>query len=217
MKRRDFFEKAGLGSALLVLPTIEAASGARTAQQSGKNQGREDEEHKHDRHDDMNGPLASATVSFGQWDLTEPLDRFPNNSPRQVNNHQLIPNEAVIKAGGSVNFVISGFHHILVYGNGTKPSDINVSLTITPSQAPAPPLIDDPTNRIYRGLDPSVLPVLPAAPAMPPVAGQVMQDRVEVVRFTQPGRYLVMCGVLPHFIDPATGEFMMYGYVRVLK
>ena len=130
MKRRDFFEKAGLGSALLVLPTIEAASGTRTAQQSGRSQGREEEEHKHDRHDDMNGPLASATVSFGQWDLTQPLDRFPNNSPRQVNNHQLIPKEVVIKAGGSVNFVISGFHHILVYGNGTKPSDINVTMLI---------------------------------------------------------------------------------------
>ena len=216
MKRRDFFEKAGLGSALLVLPTIEAASGTRT-RQSGRNQGSEDEEHRHERQDDMNGPLASATVSFGQWDLTEPLDRFPNNSPRQVNNHQLIPKEVTIKAGGSVNFVISGFHHILVYGNGTKPSDINVSMTITPSQAPVPPLIADPTNRIYRGLDPSVLPVLPAAPATPPVAGQVMQDRVEVVRFPQPGRYLVICGVLPHFVDAATGEFIMYGYVRVLR
>ena len=217
MKRRDFFEKAGLGSALLVLPTIEAASGARTTQQSAGSQGREDDEHKHDRHDDMNGPLASATVSFGQWDLTQPLDRFPNNSPRQVNNHQLIPHEVVIKAGGSVNFVISGFHHILVYGNGTKPSDINVTMTIPPSQAPVPPLIDDSNNRIYRGLDPSVLPVLPAAPATPPVPGQVMQDRVEVVRFPQPGRYLVICGVLPHFVDAATGEFIMYGYVRVLK
>lgn len=217
MKRRDFFEKAGLGSALLVLPTIEAASGKVTAQQSGRSQGREEEEHRHDRHDDMNGPLASATVSFGQWDLTQPLDRFPNNSPRQVNNHQLIPKEVVIKAGGSVNFVISGFHHILVYGNGTKPSDINVSATIPPSQQPAPPLIDDPTNRVYRGLDPSVLPVLPGVPSTPPVAGQVMQDRVEVVRFPQAGRYLVICGVLPHFFDAATGEFIMYGYVRVLS
>ena len=44
-----------------------------------------------------------------------------------------------------------------------------------------------------------------------------MQDRVEVVRFPQPGRYLVICGVLPHFFDPATGEFIMYGYVRVLS
>ncbi len=44
-----------------------------------------------------------------------------------------------------------------------------------------------------------------------------MQDRVEVVRFPQAGRYLVICGVLPHFFDPATGEFIMYGYVRVLS
>jgi len=61
------------------------------------------------------GPQASATVSFGQWqtgpaDGPPPvleLDRFlpPNQSPRTRNNHQLIPNEVTIKAGGSVNFI----------------------------------------------------------------------------------------------------------------
>jgi hypothetical protein len=211
MKRRDFFEVAGIGSALAVLPSLEAmaAKAARRQPENGQNPV---EEHRHERRHDMVGPLASATVTFGQWDLTEPLDRFPNASPRLINNHQLIPKEVTIKAGGSVSFIISGFHHILVYGNKTKPSDINISLTIPTTIQPGPPLIDDPTNRIYRGLDPSVLPVLPggAAPAM------VMQDRVEVVRFAEPGRYLVICGVLPHFFDEATGEFMMYGYVRVI-
>jgi hypothetical protein len=37
-----------------------------------------------------------------------------------------------------------------------------------------------------------------------------------VVRFPNPGRYLVICGVLPHFFDPAAG-FIMFGYVRVLR
>jgi hypothetical protein len=46
---------------------------------------------------------------------------------------------------------------------------------------------------------------------------QMMQDRVEVVRFSEPGRYLVICGVLPHFYDAATGQFIMFGYVRVQK
>jgi len=29
-------------------------------------------------------------------------------------------------------------------------------------------------------------------------------------------RYLVFCGVLPHFFDTASGQFIMFGYVRVL-
>lgn len=211
MKRRDFFEMAGMGSALAVLPSLEAVAAKATRRPPGNEQAPV-EEHRHERRHDMVGPLASATVTFGQWDLTEPLDRFPNASPRLVNNHQLIPKEVTIKTGGSVSFIISGFHHILVYGNKTKPSDINISLTIPTTVQPGPPLIDDPTNRIYRGLDPSVLPVLPggAAPAA------VMQDRIEVVRFAEPGRYLVICGVLPHFFDEATGEFVMYGFVRVI-
>lgn len=35
-------------------------------------------------------------------------------------------------------------------------------------------------------------------------------DRVEVVQFAEPGTYLVICGVLPHFQEG------MYGYMRVL-
>ena len=37
-----------------------------------------------------------------------------------------------------------------------------------------------------------------------------LSDRVEVVHFPDPGRYLVICGVLPHFNDG------MYGYVEVI-
>ena len=68
-----------------------------------------------------------------------------------------------------------------------------------------PPLIDDPNNRLYRGLDPR-----PFATAVPPV-----QDRIEVVGFNTRGRYLVACGVLPHFFDNATQEFVMIGYIDV--
>src|SRR5215510_3251925 len=90
----------------------------------------------------------NATVSFGQWQ-TGPapgpppvleLDRFPNLSPRLRNNHQLIPNDVTIKAGGSVNFIIGGFHHPIVYDDGTRPTDIDVNSTITttgPTPSPA--------------------------------------------------------------------------------
>jgi hypothetical protein len=45
---------------------------------------------------------------------------------------------------------------------------------------------------------------------------QPLQDRVETVRFPSPGRYLVICGVLPPFFDAATGQFVMFGHVKVL-
>ena len=96
-------------------------------------------------------------------------------------------------------FVIAGFHHIAVYGPGTTLESINETLTqpVTlppPMPDPFPPLINDPTNRVYRGLDPSRFP----------------QDRVEVVTFADPGRHLVICAFLPHFLDN------MHGFVNVL-
>jgi plastocyanin len=183
MKRREFFQKAGAGSAALmagaVAPPVRAHS-----------------EHAH-QHAAVTGPLASATVSFGQWQSDPPFDRFPSNNDRLRNNHQLIPGEVTIKAGGSVNFIIAGFHLVLVYDDGTQASSINSAKTIPVTVPPGPPLIDDDTNRIYRGLDPS--------------ARGGVQDRIEVVHFTKPGRYLVACGVQPHFLEG------MFGFVRVIE
>jgi len=187
MKRREFFEKATLTSAaaLVALPALAAGDSAAPAV----------DQHEHTP---ISGPLASATVSFGQWStgLNPALDRFPNlGAPAKPNAHQLIPNEVKIKAGGSVNFIIAGFHHVLVFGDGTLPSQIDVNNVISPTAQAAPPLINDPTNRVYRGLDPSLFP----------------QDRVEVVTFPNPGTYLVMCGVRPHFVNDH-----MFGFVTVL-
>jgi hypothetical protein len=70
---------------------------------------------------------------------------------------------------------------------------------------PGPPIIDVTTNRICRGLDPSVLPALQAG-------NTNLQDRVEVVQFSAPGSYLVICGVLPHFVNDN-----MFGYVKVVE
>ena len=192
IKRRRFFERAGLGSAaLLSLPIL---GGAAKSKSSGK------EEHRHDK---ISGPLASATVSFGQWSA-DGLDRFPDQvagpPPTGLpNEHTLVPHVSLIKAGGSVNFIIAGFHHVVVYGDGKKPSDVQIDLAhqISVTNPPGPPLINDEDGRVYRGLDPS-LPLL------------ALQDRVEVVHFPEKGLYLVICGVLPHFNDG------MYGWVRVV-
>lgn len=144
----------------------------------------------------LDGPLSNATVSFGAW--MTPLDRHLNQPPPPpTNHHELIPQVAKIKAGGTVNFIIAGLHQVVVYDDGTQPGDINKTLLSPPAMGtPFPPLIDDPTRRIYRGPDPRLLfPTL---------------ERVEVVHFANPGTYLVICSVLPHF------NMNMYGFVSVI-
>jgi plastocyanin len=146
-------------------------------------------------HQTISGPLSSATVSFGQWRTDPPLDRFPNASPGSGNVNAIIPNEVQIKAGGAVNFIIAGLHQVVIYDDGTQPFQINTSLTTPTTGVPAGiPLINDPNRRIYRGLDPSTQ----------------TRDRVEVVQFSKPGMYLVICGLLSHFRDG------MISFVRVL-
>jgi hypothetical protein len=92
-----------------------------------------DNGHSHGRHNrPPDGPLSSATVSFGHWSTEIPLDRFPNIPPPPPRNvHLMTPYEPKIKAGGSVNFLISGLHNIQIFADGIEPGDINATL-LTP-------------------------------------------------------------------------------------
>ena len=175
MKRREFVEKLGIGSAI-----VTAAGGTVAAA------GRRDDEHNHRP---LEGPLANATVSFGAWPATgdAPNDRMTvPNAPMAPNIHNLLPRTATIKVGGAVNYIVAGFHQIAVYAPGTKPSDIDTSVLIPiPGAPPDVGLIDDPENRLFRGESPLTVP----------------QDRVEVVHFSKRGLYLVVCLVSPHFIN----------------
>lgn len=189
MKRRDFVQRLGIGSTVVA---AGAALGRSHGVPSVSAQG-------HD-HEQVNGPQASATVSFGQWIASAAIDRIADPNPRLQNQHLLIPYMPTIKAGGSVNFVIAGFHHVLVYAPGTQTGDIDTTVRVDPAVVPSPrppnfELIADRTNRVYRGLDPSLLP----------------QDRVEVVTLREPGTYLVICGFVPHFVADN-----MHGFVRVI-
>ncbi|HEV8344259.1 MAG TPA: hypothetical protein VGR30_18050 [Candidatus Binatia bacterium] len=167
----------------------------------------------------------SATVSFGQWDPNDPdlntlpirfpLDRLVDDpSGGRGNNHELIPDVVTITEGGSVNFIISGGHVVTVYDDGTKPEDIGTAIeppcpaTITAPCSPGP--ADNPTaggilsnsdNRIYRGA----------------FLNLVRRDGVEVVQFSKPGTYLVICARKNHFFNPTTQQFEMFGFVEVKK
>jgi plastocyanin len=198
MKRREFLGKAGLGSAAVA--TLASPRRARAATKTGN---------QHEHLAAISGPQATATVSFGAW--ASGVDRHPNlgatRTNELINVHAVIPNEVQIKAGGTVNFIISGFHQVIVYGDGTRPEDIDTGDTVPATVQPGPPLIDDADNRVFRGIDPSVLPALQGPPQGP--RQPVLQDRIEAVQFTEPGQHLVICGVLPHFLAG------MYGYVKV--
>lgn len=144
----------------------------------------------------LEGRLANATVSFGQWQMDPPLDRFPNSSPADRNNHELIPDHVKIPGDGAINVLISGFHQSIIYDVGTQPGDIDIEKSTPSTGMPAGVLlIDDPTNRIYRGLDPSLQP----------------RDRGEVVYFPKAGTYLMICGVRGHFVNN-----VIFGFVTVL-
>ena len=190
MERREFVEKIGLGSAVALVTGGAIVAGA------GSPDSTTEKTAEHHQHAPVKGPLASATVTFGAWRTDLSLDRFPNVSVAAANAHQVIPYQVTIKAGGSVAFVISGLHQILVYGPDVLPQSINAQLirpsTGTPSGTP---LINDSANRVYAGLDPTTQP----------------RERSEVVNFHAEGKYLVICGVQPHFVND-----QMYGWVRVL-
>ena len=158
---------------------------------------------------------ANATVSFGQWQTDPPLDRFPPSpaNDRLRNEHQLIPHTVKIKAGGTVNFIISGLHNVVVYDDGTQPEDIDPdanpeAVTTGPTPSPAVRVIDDPTHRLYRGPDPSLQPLERASSLK--ATSEFLQDRVEVVHFPKPGAYLVICGIHGHFVNDR-----MFGFVEV--
>lgn len=188
LKRREFLKGIGVGSAALAAGAIPGSYPL--AQNIG---------HIHKDHRVLDGPLAAATVSFGAWPASRDaeLDRLQTPvAPIAPNLHALVPNTATIRAGGTVNFIIAGFHQIVVYAPGKKPSDVDTStlLALPPPIPPEVGLIDDPDKRIYRGLNPAELP----------------QDRAEVVQFTRRGLHLVICSVNVHFADG------MYGWVMVL-
>jgi plastocyanin len=140
--------------------------------------------------------VLSATIDFGRDQLGSP---FPPPSGHDASGHSrdsLFPREVVIDKGGTVTFVMgaSGVHEVAIYEPGTTPADINASLLEPPSPTcPPVPLINDPNHRIAV------------------VSDQVCEggSPAPTWTFTAPGRYLVICTLLPHF---QTG---MYGWVTV--
>src|SRR5215467_4125339 len=78
----------------------------------------------------------NVTVSFGLWDpnksdlMGAPLDRLLGDPAMGVGvNDIIIPNRVTIKEGDTVNFIIGGGHVLTIYDDGTRPGDIDTSVT----------------------------------------------------------------------------------------
>jgi plastocyanin len=144
------------------------------------------------------GAPTEAVVRFGNPDAG--TEQFGPTHPSAHSIDNIIPNAVVIRAGGTVTFEVVAPHVVAIYEPGTTPEDIRLIPGVTlvdhagPSGPPFIPnfYIDEPNGRLF--LDP--------APAFgPPHSVQYT--------FDEPGRYLVICRVAPHF------ALKMYAWVEV--
>jgi len=126
----------------------------------------------------------------------------------------LLPFEADVDEGGAVNFIISGLHQVLIYRDTIELATLQAAAKDPANHvAGVPPLLNYVMGRVYRGLDPRALAYAtlvpnPANPSLPPI-NLLDQDRSEAVNFAAAGRYLIVCGVVPHLLEG------MHGYVTV--
>jgi hypothetical protein len=135
---------------------------------------------------------STATVQFGRPDTGSPFPPPSGHDQSSNAKDNMVPRTVVISQGGSVTFEIAGLHQPAIYEAGTTPSDI------TPTTDPTPPpgRVNDSNGRLVLG----PLNAPPATTNWTSPAGT----------FDQPGRYLVICNILPHFAN-----FNMYGWVIV--
>jgi plastocyanin len=132
--------------------------------------------------------------------------------PGNAQNHHVLPNVIRVNAGDVVNFVVAGLHVIRVYDNGVQLRDVKAQIPDECEVNPVPPA-EFPENCFTGGpvevIPPLGLDVLyeglnsigPPPPVPPFAPVSLAQNRVEPVAFLNPGRYLVICAVLPHFND----------------
>ena len=131
--------------------------------------------------------------------------------------HLLLPRTVHLRAGGIVNFVVGGVHEIFVYKPGTTPDDVLLNAPPFPGSdfinyGLLPSGLPDANILLYVGVNPgnNAFPT-GANPARPPnpLTRSNLQNRVESVYFAEPGTYLVICNINPHFRSG------MYAWVKV--
>jgi hypothetical protein len=157
----------------------------------------------------------SVTVAFG----TGLNNAAQGNTP----NHHILPQEitvritkarkldgTVVPVPASVSFVVAGFHWVWVYNRGVRLAEVAGAAAAAPADALFLNYRVDANgvNRVFaEGVFPGTPPAFADAAQFPLLS---TFNRTETFAFSTPGRYLVICNVLPHFRDG------MYAWVRVV-
>ena len=143
-----------------------------------------------------------ATMRFGR----PGMNGFAQMSPTAMQHTQgahavdkVFPGTVVIRASETVAFESFPVHQIAVYAPGTAPTDIRIDAdhladAVTPWGVFPDVLIDDAANRL----------------AVSPISFEPMTWSPEAGTFARPGRYLVICTLVWHYV-----ETRMYGWVEV--
>ena len=137
------------------------------------------------------GAPLNVEVQFGIDSHGSP---FPPPEGHDASGHardKVYPREVVLARGGSVTFFMTAVHQVAVYEPGTEPGDIEISASTLEDVDLGPFVlpdfrINDPENRIVLG------------PA------QTLFDQewtTPAGTFDEPGRYLVICTTVPHFVS----------------
>jgi hypothetical protein len=141
-----------------------------------------------------------AHVEFGSDHVGSPFDPPSGHDASSHAKDSVRPRTTVLAAGGEIEFEIYPFHQVAIYEPGTNPEDIDVE-TLLDLNVPCEPftipdfVFDDPEGRILLS---------------PPATCEETEWTTPPGTFDRPGRYLIVCTTLPHFV-----EFDMYGWVIV--
>ena len=141
----------------------------------------------------------NVTVEFGRDRVGSP---FPPPEGHDASGHardKMFPREVVIARGGSVTFDMGTFHQVAIFAPGTKAGDIDASQTVDLTAPNGAVIIPD-----------FLIDVSGSALAVGPFSFAPMTWTSPAGTFDEPGLYLVICRVVPHFVD---GN--MYAWVRV--
>jgi plastocyanin len=147
------------------------------------------------------GHPLNAVVTFGRDNVGS---SFPPPSGHDRSFHakdKIVPHAIVIARGGTVTFQMGTFHQVVIYDQGVEPEDISLDpADLDDVVVPFPPFllpdfqITDPDGRLAES----------------PISATPMSWTSPAGTFDQPGTYLVICAIVPHFV-----EAKMYAWVVV--
>jgi plastocyanin len=128
----------------------------------------------------------NATVDFGAPAGAHGTNFPPASHDASFHSYdKMFPRTVNIAAGGSVTFNVESIHQVAVYDDGTRPGHIDLSQTEPIPVLPVLDRITDANNRLALGPDQAFGPYSWTTPPG---------------TFAQPGRYLVICTTLVHFV-----------------